>query len=115
MTIGIFGVDTVRGVVNGQAGEWKGTVIHVDVVAFYPDSGSGEEYWPVYEAIEAIHGSDTVKVAGVWEEDMEIGRMLFDEEIDELLGVPVEELAGKESNGNLDDLDDDNDDDEDDD
>ena len=108
MTIGVFGLDTVRGVVNGQAGEWKGTVIHVDVVAFYPDSGSGVEYWPVYEAIEAIPGSDTVKVAGVWEEDMEIGRMLFDdEEISELLGVSVEELAGEDEKGDDDNRDDD--------
>jgi len=110
MAIGSWGVNTVRGVVDGVAGEWKGTVIHVDVVAFYPDGGSGEEYWPVYEAIKAIPGSGAVKVAGVWGEDMEIGQMGDDEEMAELLGVAVEELAGEESDDDLDELHDDDDD-----
>lgn len=111
MAIGSWGVDTVRGVVDGVAGVWRGTVIHVDVVAFYPDSGAGVEYWPVYEAIKAIPSSGAVKVAGVWEEDMEIGRMGDDEEMAELLGVAVEELAGEESDGDLDDDDFDDEDD----
>lgn len=100
MPIGSWGADTVRGVVNGQAGEWRGTVIHVDVVAFYPDDEPGDNYWPVYSSIKAIPSSDTVKVAGVWEEDMEIGRMgPDDEQMAELLGVAVEKLSGEDDTG----------------
>lgn len=80
----------VRAVVNGQAGEWRGNAIHVEVAVFHPDTGYAQGAEVIFSAIDAIPAIDTLKYVKVWEDDMAIIDMWEnEEEIAEMLRVPV--------------------------
>lgn len=92
--------DRVRAVVNGQAGEWRGSAIHVEVVIFYPDTGYAKGSEVILSAIDAIPSIDTLKYVKVWEDDMEIEEMWENEEdIAEMLRVPVSALEDEDDDG----------------
>lgn len=86
--------DKVRAVVNGQAGEWRGSVIRVEVVIFHPDDGDAEGAEVIFSAIDEIPAIDTLKYVNVLEEDMKIEEMWDNEEdIALMLRVPVSAVA----------------------